>query len=202
MKAPLIVGLVLLSASVPGQAQEPVYITDVSPKMSAGKMSPGLLRDELASADEYARVSKLATLNDGVPDELRFWLTWATFDPSTNGIATVGYVVTGDEWQVCRIDYAGKSTAPESGQCKPYPARATQERIRADLQRLATFADFSIDCEIHDGEWVTIDAVSSGKRFVVSAGNPAACDGDAAKLVASVLNRIRESASARLPARR
>lgn len=191
MKAPLIVSLVLLSASAPGQAQDPVYITDVSPQMRAGKMSPGSLRDELASADEYARVTNLAALHDGAADEVRFWLTWATFDPSTNGIATVGYVVTGEDWKVCRIDYAGKSAAPASGLCKPYLPRATPERIRADLRRLAGFADFSIDCEIQDGEWVTIDAVSSGKRFIVSATNPASCDGDAAKLVARVLNRVR-----------
>lgn len=191
MKAPLIVGLVLLSASAPGQAQDPVYITDVSPKLRADKMSPGLLRDELASANEYARVAKLAPLNDGAPDEVRFWLTWATFDPSTNGIATVGYVVTDEAWKVCRIDYAGKSITPSGGLCKRYPPRATRERIGADLRQLSAFADFSIDCGMHDGEWVTIDAVSRGKRFVVAAGNPVSCDGAAAKLVARALSRVR-----------
>jgi hypothetical protein len=191
MKAPLIVSLVLLSAGALAHAQDPVYITDVSPQMRAGKMSPGALRDELDSANEYARLSNLAALNDGAADELRLWLTWATFDPSTNGIATVGYVVTDEDWKVCRIDYAGKSTAPKSGLCEPYSPRATRERIRTDLRRLSAFADFSIDCEIQDGEWVTIDAVSSGKRFVVSAVNPASCDGDAARLVARLLNRVR-----------
>ena len=115
MKAPLIVSFVLLSASALAYAQDPVYITDVSPKMRAVKMSPGALRDELDSANEYTRLSNLAALNDGAADEVRLWLTWATFDPSTNGIATVGYVVTDEDWKVCRIDYAGKATAMQRG---------------------------------------------------------------------------------------
>jgi hypothetical protein len=39
-----------------------------------------------------ALASKLAVIKEGDPDELRLWVSWATFDPSTNGIATIGYV--------------------------------------------------------------------------------------------------------------
>jgi hypothetical protein len=191
MKALLALSLACLAAEAFAQTPGPVYVITEVQRTRAAKMSAADLREERSGADRYARVANLATLKNGAPDEVRFWLTWATFNPSTNGIATVGYIVTDKDWQLCRIDYAGQSTVPSGGQCESYKPRATRKQIRDDLQELAAFADFTIECNIMDGEWVTIDAVSDGRRFVVSAGNPAACAGDPAKQVAKFLNRVR-----------
>ena len=179
MKALVAASLALLAA--PAWAQT----------LTVEKMSAALLRYERDSADEYARVSKLATLSESSRDEVRIWPTWATFDPSTNGIATVGYIVTDREWQLCRIAYKGQSTAAESGVCKRQAARASPEQIRAHLRRLTELADSSIECGISDGEWLTIDAVSNGKRFTVAAGNPGACPGNAARVVSRFLSSVR-----------
>ena len=189
MKAVLILSLIAITALA--QASDPVYITDLRPRTQAGKMSRDELRSTRDDADQYAKVSGLVPLQEGLRDEVRFWLTWATFDPSTNGIATVGYVIAGDDWQVCRIGYSGKSTVPDSGQCRRYGPRATRERMAGDLRRLAALADFSIECGIQDGEWVTIDAVAQGKRFSLSAGNPVSCAGDASQFVGRFLDRVR-----------
>jgi hypothetical protein len=61
-----------------------------------------------------------------------------------------------------------------------------------DLVRLSALADVSINCGVMDGAWVLIDAVSSGKRFVLEANNPQSCKGESAKLVSDVLNEVEE----------
>ncbi len=193
MRSLLPVSLAFLSANTVAEAPNTVYITDFG-QTRAGRMSAASLHEERDRADKYALASKLAALGDGNPDEVRFWLTWATFDPSTNGIATVGYVVTDRNSRMCRIGYSAKSTMPENARCRRYTPHRGRGRTMADLVRLSAFADFSVDCNIEDGAWVLIDAVSNGKRFVLSASNPEFCDGDVAKLVSESLDEVTKAA--------
>ena len=186
MKHLLAVGFSLVFASAVAETPTPVYITNFS-HTHAGRMSEASLHEERNRADEYARVSNLTVLQDGNHSEIRFWVSAATFDPSTNGIATFGYVLTDEDSRMCSIAYSGKSTVPKSGQCKHYSPQRERQRTLADLVQLSTFSDFSIDCDVLDGAWVLIDAVSNGKRFVLSANNPQNCSGDAAKLVSALL---------------
>src|SRR5690349_22068838 len=88
MKAVLIVSLALVATAAFAQTPDPVYITDLRPQTQAGKLSPATLQDARDEADLYAKVSGLQPLREGRDDEVRFWLTWATFDPSTNAVAS------------------------------------------------------------------------------------------------------------------
>ena len=92
---------------------------------------------------------------------------------------------------MCRIAYSSKSTKPKSGLCRGYVPQRGQAQI-ADELRLLALANVTIDCNVVDGEWVLIDAVSNGKRFVLWASNPETCTGDAAKLVSDVLSEVAE----------
>jgi hypothetical protein len=190
MKYLLAASVAFLVGSAAAEAAEPVYIiTDLS-KTHARKMSAASLQEERASADAYARASGLPVLKEGNVSEVRLWVSVATFDPSTNGIATVGYVLTHQNSTMCRIGYAGKSTVPRNGGCKQYAPQEDRDKTLADLVKLSAFSDSEIDCDVVDGAWVLIDAVSDGKRFALTASNPEVCDGDAAKLVAKLLRAV------------
>jgi hypothetical protein len=164
-------------------------------------MSEHELRNIRDEADRFAQASHLAVLSDGDPDEIRLWLTWATFDPMTNGIATVGYIVTDSRSSECRITYRGESTAPRSGRCTRLASK-WRTRVIGDLVRLSAFADTDIDCDMVDGDWVVIDAVSVGKRFVLWVNNPELCSlllgaeadagpgGSGRKIVAEMLEKM------------
>jgi hypothetical protein len=188
------VGLAFLPAFAVAGAPDPVYVTDSS-QMRLGRMSAESLREHRNHADKYALASHLAVLKDGDQDEVRFWVTWATFDPATNGIGTVAYVVTDRRSRTCRISYSRKSTVPKSGLCRQYSPHEKRKRIVEDLVRLSALADVAIDCQLLDGAWVLIDAVSNGKRFVLYANNPQSCGGDGAKLVSELLNEVEEPSS-------
>jgi hypothetical protein len=157
-------------------------------------MSAEALHENRDDADKYAQASHLANLNDSAADEVRFWVTWATFDPRTNGGATLGYVISDKKSLICRISYSPKSTAPKSGLCRRYSPSEPRRQILADLARLSAFADVTIDCNVVDGAWVLIDAVSNGKRFVLEANDPEFCTGDGAKLVSKLLDEVGGSA--------
>jgi hypothetical protein len=191
LKTLLPVGLAFLVVSGAATATEPVYVTDFG-QARVAKMSAQSMHENRDDADHYALASKLAVLKEGDPDELRLWVSWATFDPSTNGIATVGYVFAGNHARMCRIAYPGQSTSPKSGLCRRYAPQVGPAQIASDLARLSALADVSIDCNVVDGDWVLIDAISNGKRFVLSASNPHTCTGDAAKLVSEVLSEVAE----------
>ena len=154
------------------------------------RMSAASLKESHDQSDEYARTSHLATLKDGDPDEVRFWVSWATFGQTTNGIASVGYIIKGKHSRMCRIAYAGASTVPKKGVCRRYTPHQRSERVVAKIMPLSSFADVAINCGVVDGAWVLIDAVSNGKRFIVEADNPQSCDGDAAKLVSELLTDV------------
>ncbi|HKS57082.1 MAG TPA: hypothetical protein VJS12_17430 [Steroidobacteraceae bacterium] len=189
MKASLILTLALLTAVAAAQTSDPVYIADLN-QTHAGKMTADQARLGRTRADKHARAAKLTSLSDGAADELRLWVTWATFDVRSNGIATTGYVLTRKDAKVCRVDYPRKSMDPEGALCRSYAPLVMRTRALADLPRLSALADFAIDCGTQDGSWLLIDAVSSGKRFVVYANNADSCTGDAAKLVADVSERV------------
>lgn len=160
-----ILPLVCLASSAANSAAEtpPIYITDLElGKTRAGRMSAQHVQEERDLADQYARATNLAVLKDGDADEMRFWLSMATFDPWSNGIATVGYVVTGESSRMCRIAYSGKSTTPKSGHCTRDAVKRERPTM-GDLARLSAFADYFIGCDVQDGSWVLIDAVSNGK---------------------------------------
>ena len=191
LKALIPVSLAFLGISEIATATDPVYITDFDQTVVA-RMSAESMRENRDDADKYALASKLAVLKDGDRDELRLWVSWATFDPSTNGIATVGYVLAANNPRVCRVAYSVKSTKPKGGLCGHYAPQHGQAQIADDLARLSALADVTIDCNVVDGNWVLIDAVSNGKRFVSWASNPQTCSGDAAKLVSAVLAEFAE----------
>ena len=190
----ILLGLATLAGITVSGAQDPVYVDDFS-QMS--KMSAGSLHESRDLADRYAVASHLAILKDGDTDEVRSWVSWATFDPSTNGVGTVGYVVTNKRQTMCRIAYLAKSAIPRAGFCKRYSPHESPERIVANLTRLSAFADVAISCGVLDGAWVTIDAVSQGKRFVLYANNPQSCRGDGAILVSELLHDVAEPSSYR-----
>jgi len=170
-------------------ATAPVYITNFG-QTRVARMSAESVNERRDDADRYALASNLAVLKDGGTDELRLWVSWATFDPSTNGIATDGYVLTANNTKICRVAYSGKSTEPKNALCRRYAPQGGRAQIAGDLTRLSALADVTIDCNVEDGDWVLIDAVSNGKRFVLWASNPKTCTGDAAKLVSAVLDKV------------
>jgi hypothetical protein len=74
-------------------------------------------------------------------------------------------------------------------------ATVKENRDEADQYALASHLavpDVTTDCGVVDGDWVLIDAVSKGKRFVLSASNPESCSADAAKLVSELLHEVTE----------
>ena len=146
-------------------------------------MPSAQLHQYRSDADKYALASHIKLLKDRGPDEVRLWVGCATFDPSANGIGTIGYIVTAKRSAKRRISYPGRSTVPKKGVCRRYASRENPGRIVAKLAHLSSFSNFAIGCGVLDGDWVLIDAVSNGKRFVLWADNPESCHGDGARLV-------------------
>ena len=177
----------LLFSATLALAGDPVYVSIFS-------QNPVPMQERLADADRYALTSRLAVLRNGARDEVRFWVTAATFMPP-NGIETVGYVVTENSSRVCHVGYSGKSTVPKNGRCRAYSPHESRKRIVADLSRLSEFTSVSVDCGVLDGAWVLIDGVSNGKRFAIWANNPQSCGGDEAHLVSELLREVAEQSS-------
>jgi hypothetical protein len=148
------------------------------------------LTDDSNEVNRYAQVSKLARLKDGDPDQIRLWVTWATFDPSTNGIGTTGYAITGTGAVKCLIGYLGKSLEADRGTCRRYSPPTSRTAILSTLERFAAYANMSIDCGTMDGAWTLLDVVSKGKHFIISANNPGTCTGDAASRVSELLRAV------------
>lgn len=185
------IGLIGLLAAAPATGQNLVYITRFGQTRSA-VMSDVQLQEYRNDADKFALASHIKVLRDRDPDEVRLWVSWATFDPSTNGIGTTGYIVTARQSARCQISYVGRSTVPTQGVCRRYPSREKRGRIMANLTHLSSFSNFAVGCGVLDGDWVLIGAVSNGKRFVLWADNPQSCRGDAARLVSRLLDSVAE----------
>ncbi len=185
------IGLIGLLAAASATGRDLVYITNFG-QTSAVRMSGAPLQRYRNDADKYALASHIKVLRPQDPDEVRLWVSWATFDPSTNGIGTVGYIVTAKRSERCLISYPGRSTEPKKGVCRRYAPRESAERIMANITHLSSFANFAITCRVLDGDWVLIDAVSKGKRFVLWADNPQSCRGGGARLVSRLLDAVTE----------
>lgn len=172
-------------------AQNLVYITDFG-KTRITTLSGRTLQESREEADKYARVSHIKVLKDGDADEVRLWYSWATFDLSTNGIGTIGYLVTAGHARKCRVSYPRTSVVPRSGRCSSYAPQQNPKDIAASLIHLVPFANSSMSCGVEDGGWVLIDLVVNGKRSVLYASNPGSCPGDGPKLVSRLMNAVGE----------
>ena len=173
----------------PIRAADPVYITDFAQTHGA-TIDAGVGSNVRVGVEAYALVSKLAFLADGDPDEVRFWVTAATFDPRTNGIATVGYVVSGSGGWVCRIVYRGKETAPSKGECRAHWSLKRRRGVLSDIAALARMSGHSYSCRVMDGYWVSIEGVSEGRRFMVQADNPSSCNDKDSQFIAAALEKV------------
>ena len=185
-----LVFLVLMCPIGAGLTGEPVLVTDLSHRNSRLFGSEELATNK-RELDEYATQSKLPVLRDGAPDEIRFWVSWANFDIRTIGYDTVGYVISDHDDFVCRIKYPHKQRAPFVGSCRRNTKSTAFDAIRADVRDLAKFSGQSLDCGFLDGEWIGIDGVIAGQRFIIAASNPGSCEDDGSKLVAKLLAVVR-----------
>jgi hypothetical protein len=173
-----------------GRATEPLYVTNLSHQDSR-LFSSEELAANYKKLDEYAVQSKLPVLKEGDPDEIRFWVTWANFDVRTIGYNTEGYVISNRGYSVCHIKYPHKQRTPFVGSCKRKTKSAAMNGIWGDVRELAKLSGQSLDCGVLDGEWIEIDGVFAGQRFIIAAGNPDSCEDDGSKLVSKVLGSIR-----------
>jgi hypothetical protein len=190
----IVLGFLSTIASAGAAGEDPVYVTvDIS--LHQGRMPPAELEYVRGEADRFASVSHLPLLKSGGSDELRLWYSWATFNPRGGGVGTVGYVFSGRSPRVCRIVYRGESVVPARASCTRLPITVQRrERIFEYLQRLSAFGDCSVNCEVADGDWVSVDAVANGTRFVLFASNPDDCQGDFAKLVSGLVEEATRKA--------
>jgi hypothetical protein len=137
--------------------------------------------------DTLARSARLHTLRDGADDEIRIWMNVATFDPSTEGVETQGYVVSKRGGFVCKTSgpVVPKGHTEQERSCDQ-DARMNASAARAVLHELAKLSGQRIDCHIEEGYWLEIDGSWNQQRFSFYANNPDSCSAAAAKLVTKV----------------
>ncbi|HMN45856.1 MAG TPA: hypothetical protein PKE27_14860 [Povalibacter sp.] len=172
-------------------AGEIVYVEDISGRDSVSTYSAAELAEKRAQVDAYATKSMLAVFREGGPDEIRFWISWANFDPGTIGYETKGYVISNQGLWVCRIAYRQNEHSPVGGSCKASSSKNTKT-ILAELGSLSKLSGKSLSCGVMDGEWMSVDGVFAGQRFTFSSSNPDMCPGKGSKLVAKVLRDVRQ----------
>jgi hypothetical protein len=173
------------------QAGDIVYVEDLFGRDYVRAHSAVELSEKRVQLDEYATKSKLAVLREGGSDEIRFWISWANFDPDTIGYDTEGYVVSNQGFWICRVAYARKEHSPTGGTCKLSAKSTDVKAIFSNLEKLSKLSGRSLDCGVMDGEWMSVDGVFAGQRFTFSSSNPDTCPGEGSKLVAKVLANVR-----------
>ena len=179
----------LLSSAV--AVSEVVYVEDLSGGDHVSVYTAVELTEFRAQLDTYAAKSRLVALKAGGPDEIRFWVSWANFDPDTIGYDTEGYVTSNQGSWICRITYLRREHTPTSGSCKPSTRSADRKALLSNLGELSKLSGKSLDCGVVDGEWMSVDGLYAGQRFTFSSSNPDACQGEASKLVARLLKDVR-----------
>ena len=179
----------LLSDAI--HASEIVFVELISDRDYVSSYSAEELVEVRASLDAYAAKSKLEVLREGGPDEIRFWISWATFDPDTIGYDTEGYVISNQGSWLCHVTYPRKEHSPASGSCKPNARSSNAKTILSRLGSLSKLSGKSLGCGVMDGEWMSVDGVFAGKRFTFSSGNPGSCSDEGSKLIAKALKDVR-----------
>ena len=103
-KAILAAALLVLAVARPTHAEDPVYVelfnknaTVVSPHTDSEYAE---LQKDL---DVFSTSARLDAMRDGHKDEIRVWVSVATFDPTTEGIRTYGLVAPRDSVVVCEV---------------------------------------------------------------------------------------------------
>jgi hypothetical protein len=143
-------------------------------------------------ADVYAEAASIPSLAGAHGNELRVWQLGYKSGAVNGTIASAEGV-------------AVYTSTPPGERATRFKSKlflvssTTSNRVTSLLRRLSELAKLdgrSIECGVMAGVGVYIDGSLDGRRFVIYAGTPSACDGLDAKLVASTVSVAREIAEA------
>jgi hypothetical protein len=140
--------------------------------------------------NEYAQASKLPLLQEGDPDQIRIWATWANFRSDTIGYETEGYVFEASNAWTCRIKYPHSKPTPFTGSCAHLKAPVVLAPSASEMEALAKLSGLELNCEVFDGYWLEIDGVYKGHQFALRSSNPDKCDDEGSKAVAQVMAHV------------
>ena len=190
----LLVSCLLLALGGPSHANEPVYVQLLDKNATVVHTLTDSEYVELQkSLDVFSSSAGLGAIHDGDKEEIRVWMSVATFDPTTEGVETVGLVAANNSVLVCRVrgPVASKGHAGQRRYCK-VNSKGNYEEVHAMIGDLANLRARDISCGVLDGYWVDIDGVYDGRRFSFSASNPDYCSDNSSKLVVRLLSYLKQ----------
>ena len=188
-----LVSCALLAFVGRSNADEPVYVQLLNKNATVVHTLTDPQYIELQqSLDVLATSARLGAIRDGDKEEIRVWMSVATFDPSTEGVATVGLVAANDSVLVCKVrgHVAPKGHAGQRRYCK-IAAHGNYQEVQAMIGDLAKLRAQDISCGVLDGYWLDVDGVYAGRRFSFSASNPDSCSDESSKLVVRLLSHLK-----------